>query len=85
MAKKYVKKCPDCSSTDIIPIMYGMPGGGEMRKDYMDGKIKLGGCCVEVGENQANRHCRVCEFEWNKDDKFCNTCGDVVIFCKCYE
>ena len=84
MPRTYVKKCPDCSSTDIIPIMYGMPGE-KMRNDYMEGKIKLGGCCIEVDGNQANRHCKSCEFEWNKDDKFCGSCGDVVMYCKCYE
>ena len=62
MARRYLKKCPDCSSADIIPIMYGMPGD-KMQKDYMDGKIRLGGCGVEVGGSQANKHCRDCEFE----------------------
>ena len=84
MAKKYVKKCPDCSSLDVIPIMYGMPND-KMQQDYSEGKIKLGGCSIIIGENQANRYCNACEFKWNKDDKFCGRCGDPVMFCGCYE
>ena len=84
MARRYLKKCPDCSSTDIIPIMYGMPGN-KMQKDHMEGKVKLGGCGIRMDEKQADRHCNACKFEWNKEDKFCGSCGDVVIFCKCYE
>ena len=84
MARKYVKKCPDCSSLDVVPIMYGMPGD-KMQKDYMEGKIKLGGCRVEPDEKQADRYCKSCEFKWNKNDKFCGKCGDPVIFCGCYE
>jgi len=69
MARKKIQKCPKCSSVDVIPIIYGMPGG-KMQKDYMEGKIKLGGCSVEIGGKQSNRYCRECQFEWNKDGKF---------------
>ena len=72
---------PKNAQTAVIPIMYGMPGA-KMKDEYMEEKRK---CCIEVGANQANRHCRACEFEWNKDDKFCGSCGDVVMYCKCYE
>jgi len=84
MARKYTKKCPDCGSIDIAPIIYGMPGH-KMQKDYTEGKIKLGGCSIILGEKQADRYCKACEFKWNKDDRFCKRCGDVELFCKCYE
>ena len=84
MAKKYVKKCPNCSSLHVVPIMYRMPGS-KMQKSYMEGKIRLGGCAVTGEKKQADRYCKECEFKWNKDDKFCDTCGDVVMLCKCYE
>ena len=45
MGRKFNKKCPECSSKDVIPIMYGMPGP-EMQKKYYEGKIKLGGCSI---------------------------------------
>ena len=32
MSRKYIKKCPDCGSTDVIPIAYGMPGE-KLQKD----------------------------------------------------
>ena len=79
---KYIKKCPDCSSTDVIPIAYGMPGE-KMRDDAFEGKVHLGGC--EITENQPDRHCNSCEYDWNKETKYCAECGDVVMYCKCYE
>ena len=38
-----------------------------MQKDYMNGKIKLGGCSVRVDVKQPRRDCRGCSFEWNMD------------------
>ncbi len=29
--------------------------------------------------------CRVCKTSWDKNTKYCNTCLDVAIYCKCYE
>ena len=29
--------------------------------------------------------CKECKRKWDKDTKYCNTCGDVVMYCKCYE
>ena len=41
-------KCPKCKTSDaVVPIMYGMPGP-EMQQDYYEGKIKLGGCTMDV-------------------------------------
>ena len=42
------KKCPNCSSAEfVVPIRYGMPGV-EMQQKHYEGKIKLGGCMIEM-------------------------------------
>ena len=61
MSKKYNKICPECKSTNIIPIKYGMPGI-EMREDADMGKIKLGGCGIV--ENAPEWYCNKCEHEF---------------------
>ena len=56
---KSSKKCPNCSSAEfVVPIRYGMPGP-KMQQDYYEGKIKLGGCCIE--ENDPKWYCNKCE------------------------
>ena len=69
MSKKYIKKCPDCDSTDVVPIAYGMPNE-KLQQEAFDGKVHLGGCAITVDENLVDRHCNNCEFEWNKNNKF---------------
>ena len=56
-------KCPKCFKSFIVPIRYGMPGP-EMQQDYYEGKIKLGGCTMDV--NYPNYHCNDCKYEWQK-------------------
>ena len=29
--------------------------------------------------------CRDCKSTWSKSTRYCNTCKDVAIYCKCYE
>ena len=54
------KECPKCSSKEnVVPIRYGMPGP-KMQQDYYEGKIKLGGCCIE--ENDPKWYCNKCEY-----------------------
>jgi len=60
-------KCPQCNSTNIVPIVYGMPGL-EMQKDSYEGKIHLGGCGIKI--DAPNRYCNDCENEWNKTDNY---------------
>ena len=55
------KKCPQCNSSDIISIVYGMPGP-ELQEQSSREEVKLGGCCII--DNQPNKHCTECEFEW---------------------
>ena len=62
MNKKFVKKCTKCSSKEnVVPIKYGYPGL-EMQQDSHEGKIKLGGCCIE--ENAPKWYCNKCEHEF---------------------
>ena len=57
MSKQYFKQCPECNSKDVIPIMYGMPDP-EMQKKYDQGKIKLGGCSIDI-DNMPDRYCNI--------------------------
>ena len=29
--------------------------------------------------------CKECKRKWDKGTKYCKSCGDVVMYCKCYE
>ena len=82
MGKKFNNKCPECSSKNVIPIEYGMPGL-EMREEADRGEIVLGGCCIM--EDANNRHCKDCSHEWDKDTEYCTKCRDVVMYCDCYK
>ncbi len=56
-------KCPECHSTDIAKILYGMPVMNEkMQKDISNGKIVLGGCCLD--ESNPVYHCNKCGHEF---------------------
>ena len=48
--KRKPRKCPKCSSKRIATILYGMPEySKKLESDMQDGKIILGGCCIEIG------------------------------------
>ena len=53
--------CPECGSTDIIPIAYGKPGT-ELIKAADRGEVVLGGCMVP--EDPPNWHCNNCGAQW---------------------
>ena len=56
------KKCPNCSSAEfVVPIRYGMPGP-EMQQKSHEGKIKLGGCMIEM--DTPDWHCKECEHDY---------------------
>ena len=45
--KRKPRKCPQCGSSRIANILYGMPEfSPEFEKRIEDGKIALGGCCI---------------------------------------
>tara|TARA_Y100001960_G_C14410237_1_gene697799 strand:+ start:42 stop:320 length:279 start_codon:yes stop_codon:yes gene_type:complete len=81
-----MNSCPKCKSSKIISIVYGMPAS-DLAKDEEEGKVILGGCVIR--EDAPDYHCKDCEYEWKKEEspgeKICKTCGDVVMYCKCYE
>ena len=65
MPTKYIKECPNCSSKDVVPIVYGLPGQ-DLIQDEIFGKIKLGGCAIKV--DATDRHCNDCEHQFRQAD-----------------
>ena len=48
MKKKHRgKKCPECGSDSIMPIVYGLIDDPEAIKQIEDGEFSTGGCCIE--------------------------------------
>ena len=57
--------CSSCTSDDVVPIVYGMPGL-DLAEQAEDGKVALGGCCI--GEDDPEWHCKECGFEWREGE-----------------
>lgn len=57
------KQCPQCHSTNVANILYGMPTSKAMKEAAM-GKIVLGGCVI--GINNPQFHCNDCEYRWSE-------------------
>ena len=55
--------CPDCSSTDIVPIAYGFPTP-ETQKALQRGEVALGGCCIS--DDDPTWICRACGRRWGR-------------------
>ncbi len=53
--------CPECSSENAIPIIYGKPGQ-ELVEKAERGEVKLGGCVVS--RESPYWYCADCETEW---------------------
>jgi hypothetical protein len=53
-----VPTCAACGASDVIPIVYGLPGP-EMWEKRERGEIELGGCCVGPGDDPVWR-CSAC-------------------------
>ena len=68
MSKQYIRECPICKSQNIVPISYVFPTP-EAVEDSKAGKVHLGGCIVDVF-NQNNRHWNDCEHQWRKTDNY---------------
>jgi len=52
-------KCPECSSTRIADILYGLPAWSqELDEDLKSGKLVLGGCCIT--EDDPKWQCADC-------------------------
>jgi hypothetical protein len=57
-------KCPKCDKKNAVEIIYGFPTD-ESFKLFKDGKVKLGGCCHEIGA--PDRSCPDCKHEWDSE------------------
>lgn len=56
-------RCPNCSSTNTVKILYGMIDlDDDLQKKLESGKVVLGGCCV--GFDDPTRHCNECNFDY---------------------
>jgi DNA-directed RNA polymerase subunit RPC12/RpoP len=53
--------CPKCGSTEVVRIVYGLPGP-ELLEEAKRGQIALGGCCVTGNDPQW--HCHECGHRW---------------------
>lgn len=62
MAINY-KLCPNCGSTNVLGILYGMPTHEAFLKAEA-GEMKLGGCCIT--DCDPEYYCKECEHEWDK-------------------
>jgi hypothetical protein len=73
MPRRATYKCPQCDSTEFIPIMYGYPGPTMVELSH-DKKVKLGGCAIILGEDgkecMPNRYCSNCEHEWHTSENY---------------
>ena len=69
------KKCLKCGSLNAIKILYGMPTG-EAFLLAKEGKIKLGGCCIN--ESNPEYYCKNCEHEWNRGEAINHAYNDIV-------
>ena len=62
-----MKVCPKCKSNDITETIYGLiseSGMKALEKELKDGKVRLGGCCID--ENSKQFWCNNCTFEWGR-------------------
>jgi uncharacterized protein YjbI with pentapeptide repeats len=58
-----IPPCPGCKSTDVIPIVWGLPGP-DLEDQEAAGELVLGGCCVD--DDSPGWHCRGCGREFGK-------------------
>ena len=59
--------CPECKSSDITETIYGLiceSGMKDLEKELENGKVRLGGCCID--ENSKQFRSNDCLFEWGK-------------------
>lgn len=62
--KRFV--CPECGQKTGVPIIYGYPSRGLIKKAKRN-DVVLGGCCVEI--DAPNRHCQNCKHQWIDDQE----------------
>jgi hypothetical protein len=55
------KKCPNCSSSNTVEIVYGYPPRKLLQKNQ-ESKVQLDGCCIDY--KNPNYHCQNCGHEF---------------------
>ena len=55
--------CPNCKSSNAVPIVYGLPGW-ELAKEQEQGKVVLGGCVVMGDGSDPQWACKSCGTQW---------------------
>ena len=58
--------CPECGSSRIAEILYGMPDFSQTEADLEAGRIVLGGCTVH--DESPRWHCHECEHQFGVVD-----------------
>ncbi|WP_230279798.1 hypothetical protein [Croceicoccus sp. Ery15] len=58
--------CPECETKAGVPIIYGYPSQGLIKRAKR-GEVILGGCMQEI--NAPNRSCQNCEHRWIDDQR----------------
>ena len=56
--------CPRCSSSKVLPIVYGYPSE-DLMAEAEAGKVRLGGCIVSPGD--PDRACGECSHQWREE------------------
>ena len=54
------RRCPECGSERVVPIVYGFPTP-ELERRAERGEVALGGCLLPA---DATRYCSDCDSEW---------------------
>ena len=77
--------CPKCESTKVDIYIYGYSGVGKFKKHVDAGKIVLG--YHNKVEDRTDYRCNKSAYErpTPPGEKICDTCLDVVMYCKCYK
>ena len=58
------KKCPECSSANVMPIHYGFIDDPDALERIKNGEFATGGCCID--EDSPKWQCRDCNKEFGK-------------------
>jgi hypothetical protein len=59
------RRCPRCSSDEVLRVVYGLPSE-EMIEESIAGRVLLGGCVV--WPEAPDWQCVVCGHEWRGDE-----------------
>lgn len=58
-------RCPQCASTAVVPIVYGMPLEDDVVQAQA-GRIVLGGCIVGLRQPDPTHFCTTCNGEFDR-------------------